>query len=206
MRRGVTLAELLLALAIIGILAAALWSAAGACLRLARRTACAGTLRQLGLACTAYASDWDGRLPAEGNCGIDDPARSPAWFHRLPDFLDLPGSRARALQCPAWRGLVPEIFTAATPKSLKWNSYLDNGGRPRHFALGRPGTLVLLIDAVAGETGMGQWGHATASAVEVARHPPSANWLASDGATLHRAETPADGEWADALPWKDPTW
>lgn len=204
-----TLAELLVVLAVIGALAGTLLPAAGGVLRLARRTACASNLRQVGLCALAYAGDWSGCLPAEGNCGVLHRDRSPAWFDRLPGYLDEDTVRGRGIfQCAAYRAASPLVFCHATPKSFKMNAYLDAERRPRHYRLGRAtgeSGIVLFVDAVAGETGMGQWGHCPASAVTDQRHAGAVNVLALDG---HTASTvaPGPGGWAAALAWLPEGW
>ena len=207
---GWTLAELLVGIAIIGVLAGTLLPAAAGVRRLVLRTACASNLRQVGLCLQVYAEDWQGQLPAEGNCGVFDRDRSPAWFDRLPGYLDEGRVGARGIfQCAAYRPVSPLVFSNATPKSLKMNSYLDAAGRPRHYRLGSArlaAGIVLFTDAVAGETGMGQWGHCPASAVTDLRHPGAVNVLALDGHTLMVTKRPADGSWADALTWLPEGW
>lgn len=205
-----TLTEILLALTIIAFLGGLSAPALRGVLNAAKRTACASNLRQAGLAFACYAEDWDGCFPAEGNCGITDPARSPAWFDRLPALLELPRVDApgSVFQCAAWRPPGQRRFANSCPKSFKMNGYLDNDRRPRHFqpASVRDGSrLVLLLDAVAGETGMGQWGHAVASAVDDSRHPGRANVLHCD---LHveGVLAPEDGDWRDRLPWTSERW
>lgn len=209
-RDGWTLAELLVVVAILGVLSGLLLPAAGAVLRLARRTACASNLRQIGLCTMVYTEDWSGLLPAEGNCGVLDRARSPAWFDRLPGYLDDDKVTGRGVfQCAAYRGTSPLVFCHATPKSLKMNGYLDARGRPQHYRLGAArgeAEIVLFIDAVAGETGMGQWGNCPASAVTDQRHRGAVNVLALDGHTLAVAAKPADGSWAEALTWLPEGW
>jgi prepilin-type N-terminal cleavage/methylation domain-containing protein/prepilin-type processing-associated H-X9-DG protein len=209
-RDGWTLAELLVVIAILGVLAGLILPAAGSVLRFARRTACASNLRQVGWCAMTYAEDWAGLLPAEGNLGVFDRNRSPAWFDRLPTYLDEDRVKARGVfQCAAYRGTNPLVFSFATPKSLKMNSYLDAKGRARHYRLGSnrgEAGIVLFVDAVAGETGMGQWGHCPASAVTDQRHRGAVNLLALDGHTQAVAATPADGDWAEALNWLPAGW
>jgi prepilin-type N-terminal cleavage/methylation domain-containing protein len=205
MRRGVTLAEVLVVVGIIAVLAGLGLPAGAAVLRLARRTACTSNLRQVGMCVIAYAADHDQLLPAEGNCGQRDPRRSPAWFDRLPNYIDEEKAGSRSIfQCAAYRWSGPVAFAAATPKSLKMNAYLDAGGRPRHWRMGRAKGewgIALFIDAVAGETGMGQWGHCLASAVRDDRHPGAVNILCLDGTTLTRVATPDDHAWSRDIPW-----
>jgi len=205
-RAGFTLAELLVVLAIVAALTGVAVPAGLAVRRSALRTACAGNLRQIGICVLAYADDWHGLLPAEGNCGQRDPRRSPAWFDRLPVYLDDVEVGLRSVfQCAAFRGPIGDGLPHAIPKSLKQNAYLDEGGRPRHYRRGRwsadvEGEVVLFADAVAGGAGMGQWGHCLASAVTDARHPGGANILCLDGTTLATARRQEAG-WSVELRW-----
>jgi prepilin-type processing-associated H-X9-DG protein len=210
-RSAWTLAELLVALAVLSALSGMLFPALRMGLRSAKACACRNNLRQVGLAALQYADDWDQRLPAKGNCGIEDSGRSPAWFCRLPDYLECDDviRRLSIFQCAgfSWHG--PKIFTNATPKSFKMNAYLDADGRPRHYAMGSmpdESEVVLFVDAVARETGMGQWGHAVMSAVDDSRHRGRVNVLYCDGHATATVTAPADGDWKDALKWKSDGW
>jgi prepilin-type N-terminal cleavage/methylation domain-containing protein len=209
-RRAFTLAELLCVIAILAVLAGLVFMAASGVLRFAKRTACTANLRQVGMAALAYAADHRDRLPAEQNYGIDDPKRSPAWFFRLPPYTEQTKVSGRSIfQCPGHRGEAPQVFTNATPKSYKFNSYLDNRGRHRHYRLGSArgeSRIVMFTDAVAGETGMGQWGQCFASAVDDSRHAGAVCVLCLDGSTLERVSTPADGDWMKALRWLPEGW
>ncbi len=188
MREGWTLAELLVVCAIIGVLSGITLPAVSSVTRLAQRTSCASNLRQVGMCTLAYSPDWNGLLPAEGCCGIYGADRSPAWFDRLPNYLDEDRVQTRSIfQCSGFRWAGARIFCQAVPKSLKMNAYLDAAGRPRHYRLGaarHEAEIVLFVDAVAGETGMGQWGHCFASAVTDQRHRGAVNVLHLDGHTM----------------------
>lgn len=210
MRDGFTLAELLVVIAILGTLGGIGLPAMQAVRRSAWRLACASNLRQVGMTALAYSQDWNGMLPAEGNLGICDAQRSPAWFDRLPEYLDDARVEARSVfQCAAYRWPGARIFCHAVPKSLKMNAYLDAAGRPRHYRLGAArgeGGIVLFTDAVAGETGMGQWGHCVASAVTDQRHRGAVNVLHLDGHTASAVAAAEAGGWDAALVWLPEGW
>jgi prepilin-type N-terminal cleavage/methylation domain-containing protein/prepilin-type processing-associated H-X9-DG protein len=209
-RRGFTLAELLVVLAAVAVLVGLILPVVSVIRRSALRSGCANNLRQVGAACLVYADEYDGVLPAKGNFEDEDPVTSPAWFYRLPPYLEHDNVKgANVFQCAGfnWRG--PHVFTHASPKSLKMNSYLDADGRPRCFRLGGvsdAGSLVLFIDAVAGETGMGQWGYAVPSAVDDSRHRGAINVLYADGHGQAVIDTPADRNWRIVMKWRSDEW
>lgn len=210
--RGLTLAELLVVVAIIGVLAGITIPAGLQIRRFAVRVSCASNLRQLGMCTMLYADEFGGRLPAEGNLGVADPARSPAWFDRLPPYLDEAKIGMRSMfQCAGFRWNGGESLANAIPKSLKMNAYLDNAKRPKHYRRGsvRGGAearVALFLDAVAGDTGMGQWGHCYSSAVTDERHPGAVNVLCLDGTTQSVVATPKNGHWHEAIAWLPEGW
>src|SRR4051812_4811352 len=133
--RGLSLIELLTVVSILGVLLGLTIPAARSVVRFAIGTVCLSHLRQVGAAALTYADEWSGLLPAKSNFGIDDDRRSPAWFDRLPDYVELPdvGRRTGIFQCAGFHGTATTRFTHAMPKSFKMNAYLDAGGRPRHY-------------------------------------------------------------------------
>lgn len=67
--RGFTLVELLVVMAIIGVMAGMVMPQIAKSMEKIRRTACSNNLRQIGLALHAYAQDNDGRYPFTGSVG-----------------------------------------------------------------------------------------------------------------------------------------
>jgi prepilin-type N-terminal cleavage/methylation domain-containing protein/prepilin-type processing-associated H-X9-DG protein len=63
-KRGFTLIELLVVIAIIAILAAILFPVFARAREKARQSSCQSNLKQIGLACLAYAQDFDEKMPA----------------------------------------------------------------------------------------------------------------------------------------------
>jgi prepilin-type processing-associated H-X9-DG protein len=125
--------------------------------------------------------------------------------------VDRPDVRGRntVFQCPSFRWSNPEHFDHASPKSLKWNALLDSSGRPDRYAWGQAPDeheIVLFIDAIAGETGMGQWGHAYPSAVDGSRHRGRVHILFLDGHGIGYEAEPDDGDWEAALRWTSRAW
>ena len=208
MRRhsGFTLIEIVVTVAVIAALAGILIPAAMSTIASARVTACASNLRQIGMAVHLYAGEHHNRLPAPRNWSDNDPATSPAWFFRLPAFTgERDVKRANSIfQCAAFRWRGPLHFTNASPKSFKMNGQLDQDGRPRHYRLGTftsDQDLVLFVDSVASEGGMGQWGHSLPQAVDDGRHRGRVNVLALDGHAQRVVRKPGSGGWNSVLRW-----
>lgn len=172
---------------------------------------CAGHLHQVGMCCIRHIADRNGRLPLDGNHGVHDPASSKAWFHRLPAYADAEtvNDRNSIFQCPAFAGFESEVFDHASPKSYKMNTYLDADRPGEPYIQGRhrrhESTTVLFIDAVAGETGMGQWGHCPITAVDDSRHPGKANVLHLD-CTVVVSEPPDENVADDRRRWEHLGW
>jgi prepilin-type N-terminal cleavage/methylation domain-containing protein/prepilin-type processing-associated H-X9-DG protein len=214
MNKAFTLAELMVVVAILLLLSAILLPVITGAYQSAQRMVCTNNLHQISVCSILYAKDNRSRLPAEGNKGIDDPARSNAWFYRLPPYCDASDVQARntIFQCPGCDRADPEIFDHASPKSYKMNGYLDNKKRPQTYRLGLlrdESSIVLFLDCVAGETGMGQWGHAARSAVTDELHPGAINVLYLDGHTQGIIQTPddvAENGWGDLLKWESKYW
>lgn len=107
-RQAFTLAELLVVVAVIGVLMGLLLPLFGSAREAARRVECGGRLRQLGMAAIAYAGDDRGCLPgggpynnpAQGRCSD----QNSTAYRGLLDYLDFSTDerwRARFFTCPS---------------------------------------------------------------------------------------------------------
>lgn len=99
-RRGSTLVELLIVVAIIALLMAALVPSLRRSLLLARNTVCMHNLHMLGLSLQQYRFDYDGWLPTDGRASTESDestSNSEVWFVKLyPSYMADP----MLLTCP----------------------------------------------------------------------------------------------------------
>lgn len=118
-----TLVELLVVLAIIGVLASLLLPTLGRATEAGRSTACLGNLRQVGLALQLYVDDHDNRLPVmrdrrfETNPTPETMPALPTIDRALAHYL----GNVTVLRCPSDR---KQMF-AQTGSSYSWNSLLN---------------------------------------------------------------------------------
>jgi prepilin-type N-terminal cleavage/methylation domain-containing protein/prepilin-type processing-associated H-X9-DG protein len=128
-RRGFTLIELLVVIAVIAILTALLFPVLAQAREKARQTACLSNMKQMGLATTLYAQDWD-EVPPPGIAveRFADPGTPANWLGAI-----VPYARSRAIfVCPDSRK--PPSDPGARPcTALGCGSYAANAvvaGRP----------------------------------------------------------------------------
>ena len=104
--RAFTLIELLVVIAIIAILAAILFPVFAQAREKARQAGCLSNMKQLGLAVTMYASDYDESLPM-WHWGRRDQPQPLIWYHALKPYVKnlavyVCGSDQRKSLDPGW--------------------------------------------------------------------------------------------------------
>lgn len=84
-RRGFTLVELLTVIAVVGILAAVIFSAYGGVRQRQQQASCAANMRQLGAAILLHANDHEGRFPLTMHSVTDV---EESWVYTLAPYLE----------------------------------------------------------------------------------------------------------------------
>lgn len=124
-RAAFTLIELLVVIAIIAILAAMLLPSLNAARGAARRAACGGNLRQVGVAMALYVSDYNGTYPP--------------WYLNAPYYVDwgslLAGRTGGAtyLPVPAAATGKPDAVLGCPADPDGWNGYTVYGANMNRF-------------------------------------------------------------------------
>jgi prepilin-type N-terminal cleavage/methylation domain-containing protein/prepilin-type processing-associated H-X9-DG protein len=143
-----TLIELLVVIAIIAILAALLLPALARAQLQSRKTKCVNNLRQIGMAMTLYAGDYQDMLPPAN--ALDDPDGYGIWvlYKRLvKPYLGLNSVTNYAttndlvFQCPCDLGyplLLGEDYPSYDDPDQDYDSYIFNGVAPYEGTYGYP--------------------------------------------------------------------
>jgi prepilin-type N-terminal cleavage/methylation domain-containing protein/prepilin-type processing-associated H-X9-DG protein len=106
-KNGFTLVEMLVVVAIIGILAAVLMMAITAAIKTAQRAKCSSNLRSIGIALLTYSGDNDGLMPESGatialstpSHPVTDPTTGlPSWIEQLAPYA---GTNYQLYRCPS---------------------------------------------------------------------------------------------------------
>ena len=106
--RGFTLIEVLIVIAIIGLLAGILLPVYGAVLERGRQSTCMSNLHQIGIAVQLYRDDYGGRDPVQGQAMTWDQLGVPAFGGTSLDQLrDEYLKNKGVMQCPDYHGETP---------------------------------------------------------------------------------------------------
>jgi prepilin-type N-terminal cleavage/methylation domain-containing protein/prepilin-type processing-associated H-X9-DG protein len=123
-RTAFTLVELLVVVAIVGILVALLLPAVQAAREAARRTACANNLRQVGLSVIQYCDDHGGAFPKTTH----DTDVAECWIYTLAPYLE---NVDEVRICPS--DLKADERLAARMSSYAMNAYVTNVSLPGSY-------------------------------------------------------------------------
>jgi len=86
-RKGFTLIELLVVIAIIAILAAILFPVFARAREKARQTSCLSNMKELGLGCLMYATDYDSCMPAGCQGGCSQGPTATSWYDTTQPYV-----------------------------------------------------------------------------------------------------------------------
>ncbi len=157
-KRGFTLVELLVVIAVIALLAALLFPAFAQARAKARQTVCVSNLRQIGLALEQYASDHDDTFMP----GVLLPTAAPGDSPQYAGWAGLCNTYARApgiFRCPASAaptttpGLQPPLSLVSYFFNLNLGGAEAPAGLPR-AALTAPAATVLVAETTEGLPGV----------------------------------------------------
>src|SRR5688500_17611825 len=123
-RRGFTLIEILVVIAIIAILAAILFPVFARAREAARRSACLSNLKQVTLGLLMYAQDWDEVMayhyvPDAGSDGFVSPyaaSANPCWINGTMPYVKNVG----VFHCPSTRTYAAPYAPDATSNTNYW--------------------------------------------------------------------------------------
>ena len=160
MRRGFTLVEMLVGVAVIAALAMVVFAMVGTARQAATRTASAARMKDWGVAMGLYAGDHHGALPRRGQ-GVQPVTRldrEEDWFNALPPYLGVPPYGELVLSGRRPRAGEDSVFVRPGEKDPGGHVFLGYGmnmnlspwnlPRPTRLAqIRKPGVTVFLAES-----------------------------------------------------------
>lgn len=199
-RGAFTVTELLVSVAIIGVLMAALLPLMKKAMESARKTKCASNLQQIGTAMNLFASDNNETYPvAYSDSGSNASADTPTWIWQLKPYLGMAENSMGMAPLPRAAGvfLCPALKPVTTRDvSYALNTYMtySSGRQWRYKRLIIPQATTILVAEISSNGDIAS----PFSGNIVRRHPgPSANYLFADG---HVENIP------ELIPYTDKRW
>lgn len=123
-----TLVELLVVIAVVGILAALMFPALNAAKSAANNVKCVSNLKQIGVGLFSYAADHDGALIPGAQVPPPDATYSSSyqWFQALEDYMGGDSQKGRSKNHPSWQECPAKVFPSTTAPSINnigygWN-------------------------------------------------------------------------------------
>lgn len=191
LRTGFTLVEMLVVVAIIGILAALLLTSVSSVVKKSGSVECLSNLRQIYLISQSFAADNDGYTPQAWWYGS-----SPKPAGVGPNLTDY-GFNGQKLSCPSYRKIAPDLtyginLRLVTGPPGAWgdrNIFFNIHGRYKFLAYPKPAATLFFVDAsvIEGRTTASYF--TTPDSVDF-RHGKKANAVFLDGHAA--ALTPED--------------
>ena len=213
-----TLVELLIVIAIVGILAGLLAAGISYATNSARRNECLNNLRQWGGALSLYLDDHRNRsFPTFGPAADE----ATAWYNVLPPYLEagavsvpfkdrttypFPGDGTKnPFICPSDDGAAAGSPDGTKPySSYQMNRWVNAGKRLRDTQLKFPSAFVVMTETCNFSAGGADASTlAPAGSASAFRHNDSINLLFADGhaAHVHHSSVPADRDNGGGLQW-----
>jgi len=187
---GFTLVEILIVVAVIGLLSALLLPAFSRARETARRTSCAGNLHQIGLALRQYATDYNNRYPVRyADSGLD--SRKNNWRVQLFPYA----RNAEVFRCPSnpnnnqsatvttpANGVDINVSYACNYNSAGLGAFGNNDGSQhvRLNSISQPAELIAVVESLSSEADLDMDDPAMIGQL-FAGHQQRSNYLFVDG-------------------------
>jgi len=145
-RRGFTLVELLVVVAVLGILVTLLLPVVGSALRSAGTANCKGNLHQVGAAFVMYMRQHSNFMPPSGSPGAKPPLCFPRWYDNLTPFAD---GETGIFTCPAKKQAAVGYglnHMWSGPDEIYGGQYAMNNRSKQFDYVNSPSTTLIICD------------------------------------------------------------